>query len=1054
MKSTMADKAKALETFPGARYWRSMQGSVDAILTPLGIKRQVLSMGTQFVNFDAWTGEAFAQHLCHFLAKHPTKMPDPRELRAVIDAANKTRARNPHIRVARMPDRVTLRVARAIIGGGYHEAFHTKYSKRDRVRISEVQPIIDIGEQVTLAGGKWDAKMRGLLMTLHHLVEDIRIERRGNEDFEGAKQAMIDLQDFILDLEAAGRAKGAKVKNVTVSMNARSILLCAFRDLGLGYNSHKARQALDFYKQNAPGAVGLLAPGGLLAPMVHEAKTLERDDLMGSLRVAMKIVVELWRVTQQESEDEEDDTMKCPQCGAPPKDLIIRSVKNDQGVKIKGRAELECKICGFKHEFDLPDNSLNLNQQQKEQEEKDDQEQPEVEDLDQDDVGEGADGFGDDTREKMRDQKPEKSDSKEDQSAGQSGGDEGDDSGADESEAAQGSRGGDDEESGDESDEDSEGASGGAQEDPEEGTGDEESDEERAGGGAGEDDADDSEEEDGAGSQEGDDTEEEEESGRGAGRSDEDEDGADEDGEEKSSGASEDDGDDEEGDSSEGADDGDDPDFDDLDGLVDDGDEDEESESAEDGEASEDGDEDGDEGDEGDDDEDWDADEDGEASDDDEDWDEEGEEGEEGDDEGEEGDSEGAEDSEDGDEGADSDDGSQSSDEAAANEEGEDEDWEMDGETFCEQGGGFGDLGRDFDADQENAEEVLGGGENDGVMTNQTALDEALAHQTAKEERDVKAGERIWNPYNPMIDEARLIRTKDAAKDLEAANKMLGEVRSTVTYLRARLRTIVKAQEMTEVAHGVRRGRKMSQRMLVDTAIDIRSGRMPTRAYQVSDAKIDTSIDMAICLDQSSSMSSMKRKVAQVMMILADSVEGVGGSTFAFGFRNGEYVSDGPRNYNHNFHRIHGVRYDVFKTWEENFTNTKARFAHTTAHGSTPMADGVQFGLQALEGRQAAHRILAVITDGAPDPPHEQVIRRQIRIANEAGIRIIGIGIGNGARYVKGLFGESNAVWAQNVAEMPNALLKKLNELCDFSGRFRGRRAKLDGKGKMTKKVS
>ena len=60
--------------------------------------------------------------------------------------------------------------------------------------------------------------------------------------------------------------------------------------------------------------------------------------------------------------------MQCPSCGATPKDLIIRSVKNKDGVKVKGRAEMECKLCGFKHEFDLPDNSLNLNQQEPEEE--------------------------------------------------------------------------------------------------------------------------------------------------------------------------------------------------------------------------------------------------------------------------------------------------------------------------------------------------------------------------------------------------------------------------------------------------------------------------------------------------------------------------------------------------------------------------------------------------------------------------------------------------------------------------------------------------------------
>jgi len=865
-----------------------------------------------------------------------------------------------------MPERVTLRVARAIIGGGYHEAFHTKYSKRDRVRQSEVQPIIDIAEQVVLAGGKFDAKMRGLVMTLHHLVEDIRIERRGNEDFDGAKQAMVDLQDFILDLETGGRKKGAKVKNVTVSMNARSIMLCAFRDLGLGYNSHKAREMIQFYKTHAPGAIGLLATGGILAPMVHESKTLERNDKMGSLRVAMKIVVELWRITQQEPEDDEQPAMECPQCGASAKNLIIRSVKNEDGIKIKGRAEMECKLCGFKTEFDLPDNSLNLNQQQKEKEDDEEQEQPEVEDLDQDDVGEGSDGFGDDTREKMRDQKPEEQkpeegdDSKEQEGGGDANpvpvpGDE-----PEESE-------GDDEGEGEDEGEDEESKSGSS------GDGDEEEDGDETEGGS-------------ASSEKGDK-----------------EDGDDE-------------GDDTEGAGGEDSDDGnDDPEFEDLNGLTEDGEDAEGSEAGDDSE--------GDDS-EGDDSEGGDA---------------EGGDAEGGDAEGEDAEGEDA--------------GSEGSPTDPSQKGEENDDWEMDGETF-EGAGGHMDLGRDFDSDQDQAEKILDGNEKDGVMTNQTALDEALAEAHHKFLKDIKHGERVWNPYNPMLDEAHIVRCENTPEDLKIANKMLKEVRGSVTYLRTRMRTIVRAQEMTDTTHGVRRGRKMSSRMMVDTAVDLRSGRMPSRAYQTTDAQIDTSIDMAICLDESSSMNKMKRKVAQCMMILVDSVESIKGGTFAFGFRNGPYTDEYPENWQQTYHRIHGIRYDIFKTWEENFTNTKARFAHTVAYGSTPMSDGVEFGLHALKDRQAAHRILAVITDGSPDSPHAQVIRRQIRLANEAGIRIIGIGIGEKALYVKSLFGEANSVWAATVREMPNELLKKLNELCDFGGRFRGRRPKLDGKGRITRKVS
>lgn len=1064
MSQDSEDSVK-LDTFPGARYWRSMQGSVDAILIPMGIKRRVISMGYQFVNYDRWTAEAFAHHLCHWWSKQPKALPSDTQLRTLISEANSVRCPDPHIRVAKMPDRVTYRLALGIVGGGYHEAWHTKYSKRDRVTMADVQPLMEIAEQVILAGGAFDAKMRGLLMTMHHLIEDIRIERRGNEDFEGAKQAMCDLQDFILELESKARAKGAKVKNVTVTTNARSILLCAFRDLGLGYNTHMARKTLEFYKETAPGAVGLLAPGGLLHPMLHEAKMLARDDGMGSLRVAMKVVVELWRAMQEDA-PQEANGLSCPSCGAGPKDLIIRSVKNAEGVKIRGVAELECKACGYKTQFPLPDNSLNLNQQKKEQ--KEPEEQPEIEDLDNEDVGEGGDGFGDDQREQVRDainegkQETSKADSGE---TGESSGDEDDEEGPTHSMP------------GDAGEEDSAKADGGDDE-----SGD---DEESAAGSGGSDDTADEDSEEPAGAvgssdagENGDDGDEDGDDKESTGASSEarEDDGADDDGADEISGSASGDDDGEDEDEGSGTVEGD----EDRDGDDDWDDEDEEDadEGDEDEGNADEGDEDGD---------DW---EDADESDNDDDWDDadegEGDEGEGEDDENDEGfdltfeeldgldnmeqgDTEwDPEDDEGGDEGdwgdEEGDGGDRSSGKSQEGDTGlpedddvdpEDEDWEMDGEDFIKAAGGPNlDLGRDPRSSMKDADEVLDGDEKDGAMNNQKAIEQALAEQQAKDLKDRKAGERVWNPFNPMLDEARIVRTDDQAGDTARANVMLQEVRQTITFLRTRLRTIVKAQEMTDTVHGVRRGRKLSDRRLVDTAIDIRTGSLPKRAYQDTETQIDTSFALSVCLDESGSMCGSQREVAKCMMAMIDAVDGIRGKSFAFGFRNGVSgnYGDAPQNWDRTYHRIRGIRYDVFKTWEESFSNTKWRFAHTQARGTTPMSDGIQFGLQALNERNEAHRVLAVVTDGCPDGGHEEVIRRQIRIAREGGLHMIGIGIGEGAEYVLDLFGVDNAIWVPKVEVLPTPLLKKLNELCDFTGRFRGRRAKLDGK--VTRRVS
>ena len=124
-------------------------------------------------------------------------------------------------------------------------------------------------------------------------------------------------------------------------------------------------------------------------------------------------------------------------------------------------------------------------------------------------------------------------------------------------------------------------------------------------------------------------------------------------------------------------------------------------------------------------------------------------------------------------------------------------------------------------------------------------------------------------------------------------------------------------------------------------------------------------------------------------------------------------------------------------------TAVRYRFANTRAVGGTPMADGIQFGLQALSLRKENHRFMFVITDGAPDGGHKPVIKWQIKQAQEAGVHIIGVGFGGGARYVQARFPDST--WAPSIDQLPKRLVAKLNELLDFRNAKRGRKIKLTG---------
>ena len=122
--------------------------------------------------------------------------------------------------------------------------------------------------------------------------------------------------------------------------------------------------------------------------------------------------------------------------------------------------------------------------------------------------------------------------------------------------------------------------------------------------------------------------------------------------------------------------------------------------------------------------------------------------------------------------------------------------------------------------------------------------------------------------------------------------------------------------------------------------------------------------------------------------------------------------------------------------------NCLGRFTKVKATGGTPMCDGIQFALQALSARKERHRILLVITDGEPDWGHSPVIRRQQRLAREAGIALVGVGIDYGCRSVESLY--EKHVLVEDVSKLPEQLLKTINDLVFPRGNARS--VALDGK--------
>ena len=283
-------------SLPGARWRNTHQSSVDAVLGA-GI-RSVASRGSAFVNRDNWTARKFIDCLCQWAAANPGQTPARYDVEAWVHEANQNAlgyGETPGIIIAETPDDLPIATAMSLVGGAYHEAWHTKYSRRTPLTTAEILPnLMDLWSAVPNWG-----PLTGALLNWSNIVEDIRIERLGNAAYPGAKPRLEALQDLILRMEAEGYEEA--VKRGIPTNDDLNVVTCAFRDLGLGYTTIAQRTALKVYRQRSPDAYALVDSGDL-RPMLDAAINLTDKDDLGCLWLAMAIVAHIVKSAEKEQE--------------------------------------------------------------------------------------------------------------------------------------------------------------------------------------------------------------------------------------------------------------------------------------------------------------------------------------------------------------------------------------------------------------------------------------------------------------------------------------------------------------------------------------------------------------------------------------------------------------------------------------------------------------------------------------------------------------------------------------------------------------------------------
>jgi hypothetical protein len=282
---------KGPEMFEGQKWRASHQSTVDSILGA-GV-RGVRSQGDAFYNTDNWVARAFGAALCEWAELNPGRVPTRNDIAGWVVKANQMNVTKKEIVIAATPDELPKGLAHALVGGGYHEAWHTLYSRTKFLHLDEV-----VGPVLALWGLiAWDSTkglqgwkgLTGALLTWSNIIEDIRIERCGCREYPGAVEKMEALQDLILMQEAEGR-QAAEHRGLAGAGNSPlAVISGTFRDVGLGYTTEDQTLALDSYKTGNRPAYDFVMSGPL-RPFLDQAIVLQPKDDLASLWLAMSVV--------------------------------------------------------------------------------------------------------------------------------------------------------------------------------------------------------------------------------------------------------------------------------------------------------------------------------------------------------------------------------------------------------------------------------------------------------------------------------------------------------------------------------------------------------------------------------------------------------------------------------------------------------------------------------------------------------------------------------------------------------------------------------------------
>lgn len=255
-------------------YEQTYRASIYAIIGDKVPKTEI--KGNRFANIDCWTANVFVNNLYNWCRKNPRRKPTRSLIQNLVTEANQYSPKERKIVMPSVPKKIPLRLALALTGGAYHEAWHSLYSCKRFLTYSEM---LSIFEPYFSKIKNWGRAMT-IVLDWSGIVEDIRIERLGTKQFPGSWTKMNDLTDFIIDQEVESYSGD--------SPNSANIMARTFREYGLGYSTKKTNAIINMYKEWDSFAYNFVTNGPLTS-ILKRAISLKEDEDLGYIKLSLEI---------------------------------------------------------------------------------------------------------------------------------------------------------------------------------------------------------------------------------------------------------------------------------------------------------------------------------------------------------------------------------------------------------------------------------------------------------------------------------------------------------------------------------------------------------------------------------------------------------------------------------------------------------------------------------------------------------------------------------------------------------------------------------------------